>query len=171
MNNMTLQCTGINSGYAVRMLNAEIGYSWSNLTDAKPSNTTFANVETQFNGWSNPMINLVFYIPIDQIIDLNIAYAAQNGVSSYTDPRYQYMSWELWHQFVKNEYLGTTATKIYLSAVLGSSDTSLKTYAQSTSTTGVTPIPVQLKSYSMRVTQDESRGSLWVINAQFIETI
>ncbi len=150
-NIISLQSNNINSSTAVKLLSPTFTYGWRNMTAENPSNSTFGTVESQFSGWENPMINLQFYIPIDQNIS-------------------GYMTWALWNQFAKNQYDGTSATRLYLSAEFGNS-VPLATYAASSLSTSTYPIPVQIKSYSLNITADESRnGYLWVITAQLTET-
>lgn len=150
-NIISLQSNNISTTSAIKLLNAEISYSWKNLVTTDPSNSSYGSVESQFSGWENPQISLTFYIP-------------QRNPSGF-------MTWALWHEFVKNQYVGTDASKIYLSASLGTSDVLLSSFAASSLASSTYPIPVQIKSYNMRVSADESKGNLLVINAQLTETI
>ena len=150
MNTISLLNTTI-SATPIKLFNALISYGWNNKISTDPIPGSFANVEAQFNGWENPQINLTFYIPID------------NTPSGY-------MTWNTWHQFVKSQYLGTSATTTYLYATLGSNDTPLASYAASSLASSTYPIPIIIKSYNMNVSADESNGTLWVINAQLTET-
>jgi hypothetical protein len=134
---------------AVKLLNSDFSYSWQNMISNDPTNTAFDKTEVQFSGWENPLINLTFHIPIDLTIPST-------------------MTWALWNQFVKNEYDGSANTQIKLSMVVGSTDTSLVSYATSSSTAS---IPVQIKGYSLRISPTDSNGAnFWTINAQLIET-
>ncbi|HEY9702638.1 MAG TPA: hypothetical protein V6C58_09340, partial [Allocoleopsis sp.] len=126
-----------------------ISYSWQNLVVADPTNTAFDKTEVQFNGWENPLINISFCIPT-------------NNIPPST------MTWELWNSFVKNEYVGTTNTKTILNIIVGEVDTSLISYATDTSTQN---IPVQIKGYTLNFGPgDSDKGSFWIINAQLVET-
>lgn len=148
-----LECAAINSGTGVKLLHGNFSYSWQNLVEAKPSNGQFGNVEVQQSGWENPMINMTFHIPVDG------------------NPSSNYMTWALWNQFAKQLYDGTVSTVIYLSIYSGNSSVSLRSYADSTGTSGVFPIPVVIKSYSMTFSpNDSSDAGFWTINAQLQET-
>lgn len=148
-NTITLQCDALTPSTAIRLLNSDFSYSWQNLVVADPTNTAFDKTEVQFNGWENPLINLTFHIPIDN--------TPANS-----------MTWALWNSFVKNEYNGATSTQIRMTMVVGSTDTSLFSYATSSSTAS---IPVVIKGYSLRASPTDSNGAnFWTINAQLIET-
>jgi hypothetical protein len=125
-----------------------ITYGWQNLVSADPTNTAFDKTEVQFNGWENPIINLSFAIPIE-------------------DNPSGFITWATWNSIVKNEYIdSSTLTK--LQVVVGSADTSLTSYATSTSTT---LIPVQVKGFTLNLgAGDSNDANFWIINAQFIET-
>jgi len=151
-NQLTLINTSINSGTAVRLLNGEFTYSWQNQIDAPIIATGYGNSESQFSGWENPIINLTFLIPVDSI---------PAGT----------MTWALWNQFVKNQYLGTSATQTKLSAVVGAGDTQFISYAASSSSTGTSTVPIVVKGYTLTFDPGDSvNASLWRINAQLQET-
>jgi hypothetical protein len=151
-NQVTLVNTGINSGTAVKLLNSEFTYGWKNLTSANPSNTLFGTTETQFNGWENPLINLRFFININ-------------------NPTSGYMTWALWNAFAKTEYLGTAGTRTYLALTAGSADIAFASYAASSTASAVTSIPVSVISYSLKMNpEDSSESYLLEIDAQLMET-
>lgn len=147
-NTLTLTNSAINSGSAVRLLGGEFSYSWQNLIDAPPVATGFGNTEVQMSGWENPLINLTFYIPVDNI-------------PSST------MTWALWNQFTKND----TVTQTLLTMRIGASDTIFISYAASSSSTGTSTIPVVIKGYTLNLSPaDSSNASFWTVNAQLQET-
>lgn len=148
-----LECASINSGNSVKLLHGQFNYSWQNLTDDKPSNTSWGNIEVQQSGWENPLISIVFHIPV-------------------SDNLSGYMTWALWNQFVKQQYDGTTSTRIYLYVYSGSGSENFRSYASSVSnTTGTFPIPIIIKSYSLSFSPgDSADAGFWTINAQLQET-
>jgi len=151
-NTISLINTGINSGTAVKLLNGEMTYGWKNRTLENPTDGTYGNVESQFSGWENPIINTTFYIPID-------------GVPS------GHMTWALWNQFVKNAYDGTAGTQTKLTVTLGDNDTPFLSYAATSAATGTSIIPVQIKSFNLRFSPaDSNNAAFWTINAQLVET-
>ena len=152
-NSISFKNPTINSGVSVKLLNSNINYSWKNIVSVDPSQTSFSAVEAQLSGWENPTMNLTFYIPID-------------NVPSST------MTWSLWNQFVKSQYLGTSDTQTTITINVGSSDTAFSSYASTSSHSAVTNIPVQIKSYSLAFgAKDSSRANFWTIQAQLVETI
>jgi hypothetical protein len=145
-NIITLTNASLSTSTAVKLLNGDFTYSWKNLTKIDAGEGFFGNVEAQMNGWENPALNLRFYIPIDNL---------PSGA----------MSWELWNEFAKYQYDGTNQT--ILSVAVGSSDTSFKDYSASTATSGVSSIPVIVRSYALKFSPADSRDSaFWTIDAQ-----
>lgn len=152
-NQITLTNASVSTPTALKLLNAEFTYGWKNLTSANPSNTIFGTTESQFNGWENPLINLKFFINLN-------------------NPTANYITWALWNELVKAQYLGTAGTRTYLALTAGSGDVSFASYAASTSVSAVTSIPVTIVSYSLRLNPEYSSNSyLWEIDAQLMETI
>jgi len=136
---------------SVRLVNGSFSYGWKNLTTADPSNSQFGNVEAQSVGWENPIINLNFYIPIDNI---------PSGT----------MTWALWNEYVKNQEVGTSATQTKLGVVVGKNDTSFVSYASSL-TGSTTNIPVVIKNYTLTFSPSDSRNAaFWNIKATLLET-
>ena len=144
-NQITLTNTNLSTSTAVKLLNSKFTYNWKNLTKFDPGAGYYGSVETQFSGWENPALNLQFYIPIDNTPDNS-------------------MTWSLWNEFVKYEYDGVTPTT--LNFTVGGSDTAFTDYSDSSSSAGVSNIPVQIKSYSLVISPDTRNGYMWVINAQ-----
>lgn len=148
-NQLTLTNQSLTTSTAVKLLNGEFSYSWKNLTTNNPVVNSYGNSEPVFTGWENPILNLTFYIPI-------------NNVPSGT------MSWSLWNEFAKvrsDNSVSSTLTK--LSVTVGDSDVVFADYSASSAATATTSIPVSVKSYSLRFDPGESvNASLWVINAQ-----
>jgi len=151
-NQISLYCGNINGGIAVKLLNGKFTYGWKNLVSSHPSNSAYGNAEAQFTGWENPIISLTFYIPIDN---------TPGG----------FMTWSLWNKFAKNQYDGTSLSMVKLYVTVGSSDTAFTSYAEVEGHTSKTQIPIQLKSYSLNFSPDDSNNAgFWTINAQFQET-
>lgn len=137
----------INSGTAVTLLGGELSYQWKNLTSANPGNSFFASTESQFSGWENPIMSLSFHINV-------------NSIPTGT------MTWDLWNQFVKAQYLGTSSTQTFLSCQVGTS-TLFTDYSASSSSTGVTSIPIQINSSTLSFSPgDSDNAHFWTINCQ-----
>jgi hypothetical protein len=151
-NLITLQNTSLSTSTAVRLLNAEFTYGWKNLINANPSNTVFGTTETVMNGWENPRMTIRFYIPIDN-----------TPAGS--------MTWALWNEFAKAEYLGSTNTRTSLILKAGAADTSFASYARDDTTTAITAIPVSIMDFTLRISPDDSLNSyMWIIDAHLMET-
>lgn len=147
-NSITLTNAGINSGAETILLAGDFSYNWKNLTKADPGNGYFGSVETQFSGWENPTMNLTFHIPTDNI-----------PTSS--------MTWALWNQFVKAQYTGSSSTTTYMKIKYGASDTLFADYSASSSSTGITSIPIQILGFGLNFSPaDSDRAAFWSINAQ-----
>ena len=143
-NTISLTNTTLSTSTAVKLLNGEITYSWKNMVQANPSNSSFGSVEAVFTGWENPALNLTFHIPID------------NNPSGF-------MTWGLWNEFVKYQYDGVNQTTLAIS--VGASDTSFSDYSDGTS--GDSTIPVIVKGYTLKFGANDSRNAnFWTINAQ-----
>jgi hypothetical protein len=152
MNYIKLINTNITGSGGLKLLHGGVTYSWKNLVSADPGEGFYGNVETQFSGWENPTMNLLFHIP--------------TGTGTYDDGS-TWMSWSKWNQIAKNQYLGTEASATSIVIAYNASDSLFADYSASSSTTGITSIPIQIRSYSLTFSPDESRGGyLFTINAQ-----
>lgn len=148
VNTITLTNASLSTSTAVKLYNGDFRYSWKNLTKVDPGSGFFGDVEAQTNGWENPLISLKFFIPIDNI---------GSG----------YMTWALWNEFARYQYDGTNQT--LLSVSVGSSDTSFTSYSLQSS--GVSSIPVIIKSYDLIFSPSDSRDAgFWTISAQLQTT-
>ena len=155
-NSIKLTNPNINSGNPIPLLNAEFTYGWKNMINTDTRNNGFGIVESQIAGWENPLIGITFYIPMDA--------TACNVVPSTV------MSWAQWMSFVRNKYDGTSGTKTTLTMNSGSSDIAFVSYALNSSTTGLTSVPITIKSFTLRVSPDDAnKTNWWVINAQIVE--
>lgn len=147
-NYLTLQNASVTTSTEIRLYNGSFSYGWENLLSSDPSNTAFGDVENVFNGWENPIINLVFFIPT------NLAAGST-------------MTWALWNEFAKAEYLGTNATATYLRVTTGDNDTPFLNYSASSSSVGTSSIPISIKGYSLKFSPATSNNSaFWTIQAK-----
>lgn len=141
INNTITGSTGLS------LLNADFSYAWKNEITSNPKEGVFDNVESLFNGWENPVINLVFHIPVG---------------TSYADGT-NYMSWFKWNEITKNQYAGSVATQNRLEITV--SNVAFTDY--STTATSVSSIPFMVKSYNLKFSPSESNNSyFWTITAQ-----
>lgn len=149
-NQVYLSCANL-SPSIIKLHNSDFTYAWKNLVSSDPDVDSFSSVEAQFNGWENPSMSLTFHIPIDSLVS-------------------GFATWEDWNKYVKNLYDGTGDNCVYLNIVVGNSDTSFKDYSSSTS--GNSSIPVQIKTYNLRFSPGDSKNaSHWTINAQLVVTV
>ena len=155
-NTIKLINTNITGSNGLRLLNSKFTYGWKNLTSEDPSESSYGNVESVFQGWENPQITLNFFLPIDN--------------ATYTDG-VTYLNWAKWNQLVKNLYDGTSSTQTKLQIKVGDSDTSFSDYSTDITTTATTDIPVVIKSYNLSFSPDDSNKSgFWTISAQLAVT-
>jgi hypothetical protein len=158
MANITLTNSNVNSGTAVDLNTASINYSWKNLTVNKPIQHSFAATEIQFNGWENPLYSLQFII-------------RPNDSATNT------MTWALWNDLIRQKPTSTNVTTLNITTggltaggVSGSSAV-FKSYAESATSTGVTNIPVVIKSCDVKFDAgDSNNGFFWRVNAVLVET-
>lgn len=98
-----------------------IPYNWNNQTSPVPIPGNFSNIQpVQFNGWENPAIVLNFNLYLD------------NNPSGF-------LTWAEWMKLVKSQ------SPTLLTIVVGATDTSITSYANST--IGTTSIPIQIVSF------------------------
>ena len=154
-NSIKLINTNITGANGLLLLNSTFTYAWKNNTSEDPAESSYGNVESVFQGWENPQINLKFYLPINS-----------NFVDGST-----WLNWAKWNELVKNLYDGTSATATSLVISVGKTDTLFADYSASTSNVGVTSIPVVVKSYNLSFSPDDSHNSgFWTVSAQLSVT-
>lgn len=155
-NTIKLINTNITGSNGLKLLGSKFNYGWKNLTSEDPSESSYGNVESVFQGWENPQVSLTFFIPIDN--------------STLTDGT-TFMNWAKWNSLVKNQYDGTSNTQTKLQIKVGDSDTSFSDYSSDSTSSYTTDIPVAIKSYSLTFSPDDSNKSgFWTVNAQLVVT-
>lgn len=150
MNNMTNSITltnaAVNSGTAMKLLAGNIGYAWETLSREYPQPGRFTIAPTLFQGWKNPGINITFFIQIT------------NPASSTFITYPQLMA-----------VLRDRTSPTYLTITFSDSDTLFASYASSSS--GVTSIPIQIKSVNIAMNpNDNDRADLLAITLNCIES-
>lgn len=137
------------SSTSVKLLNGKFSYGWKNMVSADPSNGAFNATEVQYTGWENPIISLIFYIPVENL-----------PVGT--------MTWALWNEYAKNQEIGTSATQTLLSVVVGNNDTAFISYANSVATSD---IPVVIKTFNVDFSPADSQDAgFWTVKATLLET-
>lgn len=129
-NRLTITNAGQNSGSALILLGAQMGYSWGNLTKDFPHPGIYNGVtEVEYKGWKNPSFNIRFYIEL-------------------TNPTAGCITWTQFNMIVRD-----TINKNYLNLTFGENDTAFSSFASvpSTTSTGVASIPIQVIDYNVLI--------------------
>lgn len=144
---MVNSVTLINSAEGVNAkINApNIPINWRNQCADFPIPANYTSIKpVQFNGWSNPTYTLNFMI-----------YLSGNPSG--------FLTWEEWNKLVKS----TTPTK--LNIVIGDTDVSFKSYANSAS--GTSDIYIQIMDWNTSLNPgDNINSNIITINATVMET-
>lgn len=145
-NNIKIICNNITTSTGLKLLNADFSYAWKNQLSANPIESSFDNVEAQFNGWENPVINLTFHVPVG---------------TSYADGT-NYINWEKWNEIVKNEYDGSVDSQCRLEVSVADEQ-----FVDYSGVTSVSSIPFVVKSYNLKFSPSDSNNSyFWTVSAQ-----
>ena len=90
---LTLKCSSVNGGTAVNLQGVELTYGWNNYVSvpdvASKFAATDAQVETDFNGWTNPKIVLRGVIDVNDATSNSLTIALlKSFTKEKTNPIY-----------------------------------------------------------------------------------